>query len=48
MPEGLEKKEPSGAVGRSVNWLQPLRRTVWRSSLKTWKYNYNKTPDKND
>ena len=32
---GYREKEPPGAVGRSVNWLQPLRRTVWRSSLKT-------------
>ena len=34
MPEGMEKKEPSGTVGRNGNWLQPLWRIVWRGSLK--------------
>ena len=28
--ENLEEKESSYTLGGNVNWLQPLRRTVWR------------------
>ena len=29
-PLGTEQREPSYTLGGNVNWLQPLRRTVWR------------------